>query len=79
MREYSEVVEWPEEIRRLIIAKIEELKRIRAVEEAVKLLEQISPAPKGTAGNLVREDRERHRCINPDEINPEGGGVGGGR
>ncbi len=60
MKAYGEVVEWPEEIRRLIIAKIEELERIRAVEKAIKLLEQIPPAPKGTAKALVREDRDRH-------------------
>lgn len=60
MKAYGEVVEWPEEIRRLIIAKIEELERIRAVEKAIKLLEQIPPAPKGTAEALVREDRDRH-------------------
>lgn len=60
MRAYGEAVEWPEEIRRLIITKIEELERIRAVEKAIKLLEQISPMPKGTAEALVREDRDRH-------------------
>jgi len=53
-------VEWPEEIRSLIIAKIEELERIRAVEKAINLLEQIPPAPKGTAKALVREDRDSH-------------------
>ena len=60
MKVYGEVVEWPEEIRKLIIAKIEELERIRAVEKAIKLLEAIPPAPKGTAEALVREDRDRH-------------------
>ena len=60
MKAYGEAVEWPEEIRRLIITKIEELERIRAVEKAIKLLEAIPPAPKGTAEALVREDRDRH-------------------
>ncbi len=60
MKAYSEAVNWPEEIRRLIIAKIGELERIRAVEEAVNLLEAIPPAPKGTAEDLVREDRDSH-------------------
>jgi hypothetical protein len=58
MKAYGETVNWPEEIRRFIIAKIEELERIRAVEEAVNLLEAIPPAPKGTAQGLVREDRD---------------------
>jgi hypothetical protein len=60
MNAYGEAVEWPEEIRRLIITKIEELERIRAVEKAIKILEQIPPTPKGTAKDLVREDRDRH-------------------
>jgi len=60
MNAYGEAVEWPEEIRRLIITKIEELERIRAVEKAIKILEQIPPTPKGTANDLVREDRDRH-------------------
>ena len=60
MREYSESVEWPEEIRRLIIAKIEELEREKAVEDAIKMLEPIPTTPRGTAKTLVREDRDRH-------------------
>jgi len=60
MKAYGEVVEWPAEIRRLIISKIEEIERVNAVERAIKLLEQIPPTPKGTAEELVREDRDRH-------------------
>jgi len=60
MKAYGEVVDWPEEIRRLIVLKIEETERIRAVEEAVKLLETVTPAPRGTAQTLVREDRDSH-------------------
>jgi len=60
MEEYEDVVNWPEEIRRSIIAKLEELERERAVEEAVKLLEKVRPAPQGTAARLVREDRDSH-------------------
>lgn len=60
MKAYGEDVDWPEEIRRMIIARIEEVERIRAVEKAVKLLMSIPPAPKGTAEALVREDRDRH-------------------
>ena len=60
MKVYSKVVNWPEEIRRLITAKIEAIERIKGVENAVKLLEAIPPAPKGTAKALVREDRDSH-------------------
>ncbi len=60
MKTYDEVVEWPEEIRRLIIGKIEELERIRTIEKAISLLEAIPRAPKGTAKDLVRRDRDSH-------------------
>jgi len=48
------MVDWPEEIRRSIIAKLEELERERAVREAIKLLEKVRPAPRGMAAELVR-------------------------
>ena len=57
MKKYGSV-NWPEEIRRAIMAKIEEVERIQAVEEAIKLLEAIPPAPSGAAEALVREDRD---------------------
>ncbi|GBC70138.1 hypothetical protein HRbin01_01846 [archaeon HR01] len=60
MKQYDGVVNWPEEIRRSIINKLEELERERAVEEAIKLLENVRPAPEGTAATLVREDRDSH-------------------
>jgi len=60
MKAYNKVVDWPEEIRRSIIARIEEVERVRAVDEAVKLLRGVTPAPRGTARTLVREDRDRH-------------------
>ena len=40
------------------IAKIDEIERVKAVEEAIKLLEPIPQAPKGTAEALVRKDRD---------------------
>lgn len=60
MKEYEDVVNWPEEIRKSIITKLEELERERAVREAIKLLEKVGPAPPGTAARLVREDRDSH-------------------
>jgi hypothetical protein len=41
MKEYNKIINWPEEIRRLIIAKIEEVERNKALENAIKLLEKI--------------------------------------
>jgi len=58
MKAYSGLVNWPDEIRRMLISKIEEVERVRAVEEAVKLLARLPSTPKGTAVRLVREDRD---------------------
>jgi|FaiFalFF_MnMetaG_3_1042247.scaffolds.fasta_scaffold00965_3 hypothetical protein len=60
MREYGNMVNWPEEIRRGIIAKLEELERRRAVEDAIEILKEVRPAAEGTAVRLVREDRDSH-------------------
>ena len=60
MRKYKGSVNWPEEVRKAILAKLEELERREAVEEAVELLEKVRPARRGTALRLVREDRDSH-------------------
>jgi hypothetical protein len=60
MKEYSEAINWPEEIRGLIIAKIEEIERSRTLEEVIKLLEGMPSTPRGTARALVRGNRDSH-------------------
>ena len=60
MKEFSNVINWPEEIRNFIIAKINEIERVRAVERAIKILEKVPPAEQGTAKMLIREDRDSH-------------------
>ena len=60
MKEYGDIVNWPEEIRESIIAKIEEVERSKALDEAIKLLEGIPSTPRGTARALMREDRDSH-------------------
>jgi hypothetical protein len=60
MKEFSDVINWPEEIRNFIIAKINEIERVRAVERAIKILEKVPPAEQGTAKKLIREDRDSH-------------------
>lgn len=57
---FSQEIDWPEEIRKLIIGKIEEIERMKSVETAIDLLKSIHPAPKGTSEKLVREDRDSH-------------------
>jgi len=60
MDKYRERVNWPEELRKLLIAKVEELERLEALQEALKILEKTPFFPKGTASALVREDRDSH-------------------
>lgn len=60
MQKYGKYVNWAEEIRRMIIAKIEEIERKEAIERAVKILSSLSLTPKGVAKNLVRENRDSH-------------------
>jgi hypothetical protein len=60
MKKHASSVEWPEEVRKLLIQKIEELERADALERVVKILEDIPSAPRGTAEKLVRRDRESH-------------------
>jgi hypothetical protein len=60
MRMLSDTINWPEEIRTFIIARINEIERVKAVEKAVKILEKVPPAEHGTAKKLVREDRDSH-------------------
>ncbi len=57
---YRDKVNWPEEIRKFLAAKIEELEREEALKKALSLLKNVRPTPKGTAEALVREDRESH-------------------
>lgn len=47
-------------VRKWIAQRVEELERVRAVEEAVRLLENIAHASRGTARLLVRENRDSH-------------------
>jgi len=60
MKKHAGSVEWPEEVRKLLIQKIEELERADALERVVKILEGTPSAPRGTVEKLVRRDRESH-------------------
>jgi len=61
MEGYAGVVNWAEGSgKKWIAQRVEELERVRAVEEAVRLLENIAHASRGTARLLVRENRDSH-------------------
>lgn len=60
MKAYSQFVDWQEEIRRMLVSRVEELERAKAVDEAIGALGSVRPAPTGTARKLVRKDRDSH-------------------
>ena len=60
MRAHADSVRWPDEIRRFLQERLEELEREKALSEAIELLESLPTAPRGTARSLVREDRDGH-------------------
>jgi len=60
MKKTEGKVNWPEEIRRSILEKIEELERRENVENVARSLAGLPFQPKGTVTALVREDRDAH-------------------
>ena len=60
MKKTEGKVNWPEEIRRSILGKIEELERRETVERVERSLAELPVQPKGTVTALVREDRDTH-------------------
>ncbi|MEM0496104.1 MAG: hypothetical protein QXE95_01360 [Candidatus Nitrosocaldus sp.] len=53
-------IDWSEEIRRFIEAKVKEHRKRLAVEEVEDMLDGIKGAERGTAERYVREDRDSH-------------------
>ncbi|HII61037.1 type II toxin-antitoxin system VapB family antitoxin [Pyrococcus horikoshii] len=51
-------INWSEEIRKFIEAKVREYKRKKALEEIDAMLENLPRTEKGTARKYVREDRD---------------------
>jgi len=60
MRKTKGKVDWPEEIRRSIIEKIEEIERKETIENVEKLLAKLPVQPRRAISRLVREDRGTH-------------------
>ncbi len=54
----GDAVNWSEEIRRFLEARVEELHRRKVLAEVRRVIEQLPEAPKGTATRYVREDRD---------------------
>ncbi|MGQ9641635.1 MAG: CopG family transcriptional regulator [Candidatus Bathycorpusculaceae bacterium] len=60
MRELKDLVNWPDEIRKFIIKKIEEFERIENIRKVENTLKDLPMQPKGSISRLVRENRESH-------------------
>ena len=60
MERTKDRVDWPEEIRRSIIRKLEELEREQTIVEVDRMLSKLPVQAKGTVSRLVREDRDVH-------------------
>ncbi|MEL9940660.1 MAG: CopG family transcriptional regulator [Ignisphaera sp.] len=50
--------DWSEEIRKFIERRVEELHRVRVLEEVRKVVEQLPEVSRGTVTRYVREDRD---------------------
>ena len=61
MEKTKDSVMWADEIRGFIVGKLEEESRRRGIEDAERALRGVRRLPKGTAEQLVREDRDGHR------------------
>ena len=53
-------INWSEEIRKFIEAKVREYKRRKALEEMDAMLASLPKVKKGTAVSYVREDRDSY-------------------
>jgi hypothetical protein len=58
MEKYRDAINWPEEIRRFIGGRIEQVEREASIKDVEKLLRAVPRTPKGTASRLVRQDRD---------------------
>ena len=60
MDKMKSTVNWPEEIRRYILEKLEREKRIENISKVEEMLKGTRRFPRGSAAKLIREDRDSH-------------------
>ncbi len=54
------VVNWSEEIRKFLEARVKEIEQEIAIKELEDLIKELPRIPSGTAKSYVREDRDSH-------------------
>jgi hypothetical protein len=60
MDELRDVVDWNDEIKRFLEARVDELYRRKIIEEIRRVVELLPEMPRGSVTKYVREDRDSH-------------------
>jgi hypothetical protein len=60
MEELRDVVDWNDEIKRFLEARVDELYRRKIIEEVRRVVELLPEMPRGSVTKCVREDRDSH-------------------
>jgi len=60
MEKLKDLVDWRSEIVAFIEERVRMYKRMKALQEINRMLEELPETPRGMAGRIVREDRDRH-------------------
>jgi hypothetical protein len=60
MEKLKDLVDWRSEIVAFIEERVRMYKRMKALQEINRMLEELPETPRGMAGRIVREDRDSH-------------------
>ena len=60
MEELKDLIDWRNEIIAFIEERVRMYKRMKALQEITRMLEELPETPRGLAGRIVREDRDCH-------------------
>ena len=60
MEKLKDLVDWRSEIVAFIEERVRMYKRMKALQEINRMLEELPETPRGMAWRIVREDRDRH-------------------
>ncbi len=60
MEKLKDLIDWRSEIIAFIEERVRMYKRMKALQEITRMLEELPETPRGSAGRIVREDRDCH-------------------
>lgn len=60
MEKLKTEINWNEEIKAFLKKRIENRKKKAVMDEVIRMIETLPETPKGTAAQMVREDRDSH-------------------